>query len=77
MALRFSKCQYPGICDSCPKVAKYYVQAGIHRLLLCRDCAITLSIEIHKQVETDRDEVERINSDHMKEVSHDDIRTES
>lgn len=39
MALKFSKCQYPGICNSCSKKAEYYVQAGCNRLLLCHDCS--------------------------------------
>lgn len=71
MALRFSKTQYPGICNSCARACEYIVTAGIHSLKLCRDCAITLSVEIRKQIEVDRDEVERVNYNHMQEVSHD------
>lgn len=74
MALRFSKCQYPGICNSCPKTAKYYIQAGIHRLLLCYDCSCELINLIRRGTEGDYQTV-MIDEMHMKEVSHDDIRT--
>lgn len=71
MGLRFSKTRYPGICNSCARPVVYIVTTGIHNLKLCRDCALTLAVEIHKQIEADRDEVEKVNHDHMQEVSHD------
>lgn len=50
MALKFSKCQYPGICNNCSKKAEYYVQAGCNRLLLCHDCSRKLRDLIHTTV---------------------------
>lgn len=73
MALKFSKCQHPGICNSCPKVAKYSIQAGIHRLLLCYDCSRELMNLIRRGTEAQK--AVMIDEMHMKEVSHDDIRT--
>ena len=70
MALRFSKAQYPGVCNNCAKVAKYYVQAGIHRLLLCYNCCRELMDLIRIGTEGDYKMVE-IDEMHMKEVSHD------
>jgi len=69
--VRVIKSQYPGLCNSCARPVVYLISSGIHNLKLCRDCAVSLSIEIHKQIEQDRDETERVNHDHMKEVSHD------
>lgn len=74
MALKFSKCQHPGICNSCPKTAKYYIQAGTHRLLLCYDCSRELMNLIRRGTEGNYQTV-MIDEMHMKEVSHDDIRT--
>ena len=74
MALRFSKCQYPGICNGCAKVAKYSIRAGIHNLILCYDCSRELMNLICRGTEGDYQTVV-INEMHMKEVSHDDIRT--
>lgn len=38
MALRFSKLLSPRICNSCSKVAKYEIRAGIHSIVVCYDC---------------------------------------
>lgn len=70
MALKFSKTQYPGICNSCSKVAKYYVQAGIHRLLLCYDCCRELMDLIRIGTEGNYNAV-MVDEMHMQEVSHD------
>lgn len=66
-ALRFSKCQYPGICNSCAKRAEYIITAGIHTIKLCGTCARELrqQIVVATAVQVD------VNTDHMKEVSHD------
>lgn len=74
MALKFSKCQHPGICNSCPKAAKYEIRAGIHNLILCYDCSRELMNLIRRGTEGDYQTV-MIDEMHMKEVSHDDIRT--
>ena len=71
MALKVTRSQYPGICNSCARPVVYIITTGIHNLKLCRDCAVTLSVEICKQIEEDRDEIERVNYEHMQEVSHD------
>ena len=74
MALKFSKLPSPRICNSCPKVAKYSIQAGIHNLVLCYDCCRELIDLIRIGTEGDYQAV-MIDEMHMKEVSHDDIRT--
>lgn len=74
MALKFSKCQHPGICNGCAKVAKYNIQAGIHRLQLCYDCSRELMNLVRIGTEGDYQTV-MIDEMHMKEVSHDDIKT--
>lgn len=74
MALKFSKLPSPRICNSCPKVAKYEIRAGIHNLILCYDCSRELMNLICRGTEGDYQTV-MMNEMHMKEVSHDDIRT--
>lgn len=74
MALRFSKLPSPRICNSCSKVAKYEIRVGIHNLILCYDCSRELMNLIRRGAEGDYQTV-MINEMHMKEVSHDDIRT--
>ena len=68
MALRFSKLPSPRICNSCAKVANYELAAGIHNLILCKDCAQSLGTLIEMGTDGHMDMVEY---DHMKEVSHD------
>lgn len=70
MALRFSKLPSPRICNSCSKVAKYQVTAGIHSIVLCYDCCREIMNLIRVGTEGDYQMVE-MDELHMKEVSHD------
>lgn len=70
MALRFSKLESPRICNSCSKVAKYEVRAGIHTIVLCYDCCRELMNLIRVGTEGDY-KVVQIDEMHMQEVSHD------
>ena len=74
MALKFSKLPSPRICNGCAKVAKYEIRAGIHNLILCYDCSRELMDLIRIGTEGDYQAV-MIDEMHMKEISHDDIRT--
>ena len=70
MALRFSKLPLPRICNSCSKVAKYQITAGIHDLILCYDCSHELMDLV--RIGTGGDyRVVQIDEMHMQEVSHD------
>lgn len=57
MALRFSKLPSPRICNSCSKVAKYEIRAGIHNLILCYDCCRELMDLVRIGTEGDYKEV--------------------
>lgn len=70
MALKFSKLPTPRICNSCSKVAKYSVQAGIHTIVLCYDCCREMMNLIRVGTEGDYKAV-MIDEMHMQEVSHD------
>lgn len=70
MALRFSKLSSPRICNSCSKVAKYEVRAGIHNLILCYDCCREMMDLIRVGTEGDYNAV-MVDEMHMQEVSHD------
>ena len=72
--LRFSKLQSPRICNNCAHVAKYEITAGTHNLLLCYDCAHELMLMMRVMTEQ---KTEAVNTEHMKEVSHDNIGTEN
>lgn len=70
MALKFSKLPSPRICNSCSKVAKYSVQAGIHTIVLCYGCCRQLMDLIRMGTEGGYKAV-MIDEMHMQEVSHD------
>lgn len=71
--LRFSKLPVSRICNCCAGVAKYEIRAGIHNLILCSNC--TKEIQGLIKTGTECEDVDMVEYDHMKEVSHDDIRT--
>lgn len=68
MALRFSRLKQPRICNCCAKVAIFELAAGVHNLILCKDCTQRLGTLI--EIGTDG-HMEKVNHDHMQEVSHD------
>lgn len=67
MALKFSKLPSPRICNSCSKVAKYEIRAGIHNLILCYDCCR----EMMDMIRIDEQKASMVDEMHMQEVSHD------
>lgn len=69
MALKFSKLPSPRICNSCSKVAKYQIVAGIHSIVVCYDCCRELMSLVHSGIECA--DIKMVEYDHMQEVSHD------
>lgn len=65
--LRFSRLKTPRICNCCAKVANYELAAGIHNLVLCKDCTLRLGTLIEMGTDGHMDTAEY---DHMQEVRH-------